>query len=116
MDIPAIAALAPVIPVLTVERVADAVPLARALVRGGLPALEITLRTPAAVEALAAIAAEVEGAVVGAGTVLNRVILLGCDYYESLESIKSHATEGLPRVGSGGNWGGGGRGGGGRWG
>ncbi|MCA0304893.1 MAG: bifunctional 4-hydroxy-2-oxoglutarate aldolase/2-dehydro-3-deoxy-phosphogluconate aldolase [Proteobacteria bacterium] len=67
----AIAALAPVIPVLTVERVADAVPLARALVRGGLPALEITLRTPAALEAMAAIAAEVEGAVVGAGTVLE---------------------------------------------
>lgn len=71
MDIAAIAALAPVIPVLTVERVADAVPLARALVRGGLPALEITLRTPAALEAMAAIAAEVEGAVVGAGTVLE---------------------------------------------
>ena len=71
MDIVAIAALAPVIPVLTVEQVADAVPLARALVRGGLPALEITLRTPAALDALAAIAAEVEGAVVGAGTVLE---------------------------------------------
>lgn len=71
MDIAAIAALAPVIPVLTVERVVDAVPLARALVRGGLPALEITLRTPAALEAMAAIAAEVEGAVVGAGTVLE---------------------------------------------
>ena len=71
MDIVAIADLAPVIPVLTVERVADAVPLARALVRGGLPVLEITLRTPVALEGLAAIAAEVEGAVVGAGTVLE---------------------------------------------
>lgn len=71
MDIVGIAALAPVIPVLTVEQVADAVPLARALVRGGLPALEITLRTPAALEALAAIVDEVEGAVVGAGTVLE---------------------------------------------
>ena len=71
MDISAIAALAPVVPVLTVERTADAVPLARALVKGGLPALEITLRTGAALEALKAIAAEVPEAVVGAGTVLK---------------------------------------------
>lgn len=71
MDISAIVALAPVIPVLTVERVADAVPLARALVKSGLPVLEITFRTEAALEALAAIAREVPGAVVGAGTVLD---------------------------------------------
>ncbi len=71
MDIAAIAARAPVIPVLTIERPADAVPLGRALVKGGLPVLEITLRTPAALEALKLIAAEVEGAIVGAGTVLN---------------------------------------------
>ncbi len=71
MDIAAIAALAPVVPVLTIRRVADAVPLARALVRGGLPVLEITLRTAAAVEAVEAIAAEVPDAVVGAGTVLE---------------------------------------------
>lgn len=71
MDISAIAALAPVIPVLTVERGADAVPLARALVKGGLPVLEITFRTRAALEALAAIAREVPDAVVGAGTVLD---------------------------------------------
>jgi 2-dehydro-3-deoxyphosphogluconate aldolase/(4S)-4-hydroxy-2-oxoglutarate aldolase len=71
MDIAAIAARAPVIPVLTIERAADAVPLARALVKGGLPVLEITLRTAAALEALKLIAADVQGAVVGAGTVLN---------------------------------------------
>ena len=71
MDISAIAALAPVVPVLTIERVADAVPLARALVTGGLRVLEITLRTEAALPALAAIAAEVPNAVVGAGTVLQ---------------------------------------------
>lgn len=71
MDIAAIAGLAPVIPVLTIERVADAVPLARALVRGGLPVLEITLRTATAVAALEAIAAEVPDAIVGAGTVLE---------------------------------------------
>jgi len=55
VDISAIAALAPVVPVLTIERTADAVPLARALVKGGLPVLEITLRTEAALAALAAI-------------------------------------------------------------
>jgi 2-dehydro-3-deoxyphosphogluconate aldolase/(4S)-4-hydroxy-2-oxoglutarate aldolase len=56
VDISAIAALAPVIPALTTERVADAVPLARALVKGGLPVLEITLRTATAMAALEAIA------------------------------------------------------------
>ena len=71
MDISAIAALAPVVPVLTIERQADAVPLARALVRGGLRVLEVTLRTGVALEALRAIAGEVPDAVVGAGTVLN---------------------------------------------
>ncbi len=64
-------ALAPVIPVLTVDDVATALPLARALVAGGLPLLEITLRTPGALDAIGAIASEIEGAVVGAGTVLN---------------------------------------------
>src|SRR5712691_7624244 len=73
MDMAAIAALAPVIPVLTIERTADAVPLARALVKGGLPALEITLRTPVALEALKAIAQEVPEAVVGAGTLLEPI-------------------------------------------
>jgi 2-dehydro-3-deoxyphosphogluconate aldolase/(4S)-4-hydroxy-2-oxoglutarate aldolase len=62
---------APVIPVLTIERAADAVPLARALVAGGLPVLEVTLRTAAALEALAAIAREVPDALVGAGTVTS---------------------------------------------
>ncbi|MFC8710065.1 bifunctional 4-hydroxy-2-oxoglutarate aldolase/2-dehydro-3-deoxy-phosphogluconate aldolase [Streptomyces sp. NPDC057197] len=63
--------LAPVLPVVVLEDPAAAVPLARALVAGGLPAIEVTLRTPAAPEAIAAIAAEVPGAVVGAGTVVT---------------------------------------------
>jgi 2-dehydro-3-deoxyphosphogluconate aldolase/(4S)-4-hydroxy-2-oxoglutarate aldolase len=62
--------LAPVIPVLVVDRVEDALPIARALVAGGLPALEVTLRTPAALDVIREMA-QVEGAVVGAGTVLN---------------------------------------------
>lgn len=70
MTIDEIMALAPVIPVLVVDDVAHAVPLARALVAGGLPVLEVTLRTPAALAVIAAMAT-VPGAVVGAGTVLN---------------------------------------------
>ncbi len=62
--------LAPVIPVLVVDDVALARPLAQALVAGGLPVLEVTLRTPAALDVIRAMA-EVPGAVVGAGTVLS---------------------------------------------
>ncbi|MFE4961375.1 bifunctional 4-hydroxy-2-oxoglutarate aldolase/2-dehydro-3-deoxy-phosphogluconate aldolase [Streptomyces sp. NPDC056660] len=63
--------LAPVVPVVVIEDAGDAVPLARALVAGGLPAIEVTLRTPAALDAIRAIAGAVPGAVVGAGTVLT---------------------------------------------
>ncbi|ORT60419.1 bifunctional 4-hydroxy-2-oxoglutarate aldolase/2-dehydro-3-deoxy-phosphogluconate aldolase [Streptomyces sp. CB03238] len=62
---------APVVPVVVIEDATDAVPLARALVAGGLPAIEVTLRTPAALDAIRSIAAEVPDAVVGAGTVLS---------------------------------------------
>ena len=65
-----ICALAPVIPVLVVRDVAHAVPLAEALVAGGLPVLEVTLRTPEAIEVIRAMA-EVPGGVVGAGTLLT---------------------------------------------
>lgn len=61
----------PVIPVLKIERLADAVPLAQALARGGLPAIEITLRTPDALDAVRLVAAEVPEAVIGAGTILS---------------------------------------------
>jgi 2-dehydro-3-deoxyphosphogluconate aldolase / (4S)-4-hydroxy-2-oxoglutarate aldolase len=61
----------PVVPVLTVAAVEIALPLARALVAGGLGVLEITLRTPAALQVIETIAGEVEGATVGAGTVLT---------------------------------------------
>ena len=60
-----------VIPVLTIERLEDAVPLARALVAGGVRVLEVTLRTPVAIAAAKAIMAEVPEAVVGIGTILN---------------------------------------------
>jgi 2-dehydro-3-deoxyphosphogluconate aldolase/(4S)-4-hydroxy-2-oxoglutarate aldolase len=63
---------APIIPVLVIEDANRAVELGRALVRGGLPVLEITLRTAAALEAVRRMAAEVEGAIVGVGTVIER--------------------------------------------
>ena len=67
----AIMALAPVIPVLTVASVEDGIAQAKALVAGGLYAIEVTLRTPAALEAIKAIAKNVPKAVVGAGTIVS---------------------------------------------
>lgn len=67
--------LAPVIPVVVIDDARAAVPMARALVAGGVPAIEVTLRTAAALEAVRAIAAEVEGAMVGVGTVLGEADL-----------------------------------------
>ncbi|MEP0233070.1 MAG: bifunctional 4-hydroxy-2-oxoglutarate aldolase/2-dehydro-3-deoxy-phosphogluconate aldolase [Roseibium sp.] len=63
---------APVVPVLVIEDPAKAVPMAEALVRGGLPSIEITLRTPRALEAIKLVADNVEGAIPGAGTVLDQ--------------------------------------------
>jgi 2-dehydro-3-deoxyphosphogluconate aldolase/(4S)-4-hydroxy-2-oxoglutarate aldolase len=70
---------APVIPVMVIDHVEDAVPLARALVAGGLRVLEITLRTDAALACMRAIKADVAGAIVGAGTVLT------AQHYELVE-------------------------------
>jgi len=70
MGIGAIMRTAPVIPLIVIEDIAHAVPLAEALVAGGLPVLEVTLRTPVALDAIRAMKA-VEGAIVGAGTVAS---------------------------------------------
>ena len=71
MTIADIMQTAPVIPVIVVDEVEQAEPLAQALVAGGLRVLEVTLRTPAALEAIR-IMRGVEGAIVGAGTVTNQ--------------------------------------------
>ncbi|MGY4828164.1 bifunctional 4-hydroxy-2-oxoglutarate aldolase/2-dehydro-3-deoxy-phosphogluconate aldolase [Sphaerotilaceae bacterium SBD11-9] len=63
----------PVIPVIVIERIEDAVPMAQALVDGGVKVLEITLRTPIALQCMEAIAREVPAAIVGAGTVRSVV-------------------------------------------
>ena len=96
-----------VIPVLTIERLGDAVPLARALVAGDVRVLEVTLRTPVAIEAARAIMAEVPEAVVGIGTILNaddlaRAESLGASFGISPgatpDLLKAAAASGLPFV------------------
>jgi len=62
--------LVPVVPVVVIDTLADAVPVARALVAGGLPVIELTLRTPVALDAIRAIADEVPEILVGAGTIV----------------------------------------------
>ena len=63
--------ISPIVPVMVINNVEHAVPLAHALVKGGLKVLEITLRTPAALESIRRIRAEVPDAIVGAGTIIN---------------------------------------------
>ena len=79
---------APVVPVLTLERAEDAVPLARALLAGGLTTIEVALRTPVALEAVRAIAAEVPDVIVGVGTVtkpldITRALDAGAEFLVS---------------------------------
>ena len=93
------------IPVLTIERAEDAVPLARALVAGGVRVLEVTLRTPVAIDAAKAVIAEVPEAVVGIGTILNandlaRAEALGASFGISPgatpDLLQAAAASGLP--------------------
>jgi len=100
-------ALAPVIPVITIEDAAQAVPLARALVAGGLRVVEITLRTAAAMNAARAIIAEVSDAIVGIGTVLTpadyqRAAQFGAAFAispgQSTELLQAASTGDLPFV------------------
>ncbi|WP_217240625.1 bifunctional 4-hydroxy-2-oxoglutarate aldolase/2-dehydro-3-deoxy-phosphogluconate aldolase [Streptomyces sp. AC555_RSS877] len=107
---PSLLDLAPVVPVVVIDDASDAVPLARALVAGGLPAIEVTLRTPAALDAIRAIAGDVPGAVVGAGTVLTpaqvtRAVGAGARFLVSpgwtdvlLEAMRASGVPFLPGV------------------
>jgi len=94
-----------IIPVLTIERIEDAVPLAKALVAGGVHVLEVTLRTPVAVESAKAIMAHVPAAVVGIGTILNADDLaraegigarFGISPGATPDLLKAAAASGLP--------------------
>jgi 2-dehydro-3-deoxyphosphogluconate aldolase / (4S)-4-hydroxy-2-oxoglutarate aldolase len=86
--------LAPVVPVLVIEDLAHARPLAEALVKGGLPALEVTLRTPCALEAIRAMA-DVEGGVVGAGTLLTPADVKAAKAAGAMFGVSPGATERL---------------------
>jgi 2-dehydro-3-deoxyphosphogluconate aldolase/(4S)-4-hydroxy-2-oxoglutarate aldolase len=84
-----------VIPVLTIERLEDAVPLARALVAGGVRVLEVTLRTPVAIPAAKAIISSVPEAVVGIGTILNADDLARAEALGAVFGISPGATPDL---------------------
>ena len=86
--------LAPVVPVLVIDDIAHAAPLARALVAGGLPALEVTLRTPAALDAIRAMA-DVPGGVVGAGTLLTPADVKAAKAAGAMFGVSPGATERL---------------------
>lgn len=102
--------LAPVVPVVVIEDASHAVPLARALVAGGLPAIEVTLRTPVALDAIRQIAGAVPEAVVGAGTVITpaqveRSVAAGARFLVSpgwtdvlLEAMRASGLPFLPGV------------------
>jgi 2-dehydro-3-deoxyphosphogluconate aldolase / (4S)-4-hydroxy-2-oxoglutarate aldolase len=89
-----ICSMAPVIPVLVIDQVQSAVPMAQALVEGGLPVLEITLRTPVALEAIRQMC-EVPGAVVGAGTLLTAQDLRAAKQAGATFGVSPGATDAL---------------------
>ena len=91
----AVFAAAPVLPVIAIDALEQAVPLARCLVDAGLPVLEITLRTSVAVEAIRRMVGEVEGAIVGAGTVLTATDLANVTDAGARFAISPGATEAL---------------------
>lgn len=87
-----ICTVAPVIPVITIEDARDAAPLACALVKGGLPGLEVTLRTEAAFDAIAEMA-QVEGAYAGVGTVLNADHVVAAKAAGAVFAVSPGATD-----------------------
>ena len=97
MTIADIMKVAPVIPVIVIDEVAHAEPLARALVAGGLNVLEVTLRTSAALDAIRAMK-NVEGAIVGAGTVTNQGEFAAAKAAGSEFVVSPGLTDGLARL------------------
>jgi 2-dehydro-3-deoxyphosphogluconate aldolase/(4S)-4-hydroxy-2-oxoglutarate aldolase len=91
----ALLARAPVLPVLVIEREEDAVPLARTLVEAGLPVLEVTMRTGAALQVIRRLVAEVPEATVGAGTVLDAAMLQAVTDAGAAFAIAPGATDAL---------------------
>ena len=89
-----ICSLAPVVPVLVVDEVSHARPLAEALVTGGLPALEVTLRTPVALDVIREMS-QVDGGVVGAGTILTEEDILAAKNAGAMFGVSPGATDAL---------------------
>ena len=90
----------PVVPVLVIKDVEHAVPLAKALIAGGIRVLEVTLRTPAALEVISKIAKEVPEALIGAGTVTNRAQLKQVEEAGALFAISPGMTSDLLDAGN----------------
>lgn len=99
MNIQTILNAGPVMPIIVLNQVADAVPLARALVVGGIRVLEVTLRTPAALESIRAIAAEVPDAILGAGTVVTPADLDAAAKAGAVFAVSPGASPDLLRAG-----------------
>lgn len=95
MELKSVLSEVPVIPVLTIERLADAVPMARALVAGGLHVLEITLRSEVALAAIEAIRRQVDGVIVGAGTILSGEDLAACAAAGATFAVSPGLTDAL---------------------
>lgn len=89
--------LAPIVPVIVVRDVAHAAPLAKALIAGGLPALEVTLRTPCALDAIHAMA-DIEGGMVGAGTLLTPADVKAAKAAGAKFGVSPGATERLVKA------------------
>jgi len=91
----AVLTASPVMPVMVIQNLDDAVPLAKALVAGGIKILEITLRTPIALEAIKLISQEVKEAIVGAGTIANPAQLLAAQKAGAVFAISPGVTASL---------------------
>lgn len=96
-------AMGPVVPVLVIKKVEDALPIAEALLEGGIKVLEVTLRTPAALDVINEIATKLPEAVVGSGTVTNRELLQRSIDAGSKFAISPGLTKDLLQAGNEGN-------------
>ena len=96
-------AMGPIVPVLVIKDVADALPIAEALIAANIKVLEVTLRTPAALDVISIIAKELPDAIVGAGTVTNRAMLQQCQDAGAKFAISPGLTKDLLQAGQEGN-------------
>jgi len=96
-------AMGPIVPVLVIKNVEDALPIARALLAAGVKVLEVTLRTPAALDVIKIIAQELPEACIGAGTVTNREMLQRCEDAGAKFAISPGLTKDLLQAGNEGN-------------